>query len=457
MPVTNPSGLYTFGAVKINNQPTINLYAQLMAKQQAKQDALDQYYSKALTDVTPTGMRNKDVTEGWAKKVNDWQEFGMNPENRKYLVNPRQDNYKTLTRFNQMHQDLLNDAQKSKEKFAGEKQWYELNKSARFNPTEEDMKLHDRYSRSIYDPSRLDEMGGEPDLANLSYNAPDLTGQQLIQVDKSIESGYKRGKHAIGEGVSNKLTGKIDTQYQDAFTPSEIKNMADKKADLVNSNKSLQKFYSNMLNSGDEEHLDLLNNAYQSVYGKTIKGKDGTFNVPDQMDTPEKVAKAETILLKSQPTNVRTESVPDLALSQQRKINIEYLKNRLITGRMQLHGTGNVNYNAGDFVMPDGSFDLSKPLQGIKIGLTPKGSALGSDNTKYNPVAKTITYHDPIDDSEKTSPISNFRTNIQTINTIQDLKTFDKVISDIDEAIKKPTIKVAPKAVKHTKGGAPVF
>lgn len=67
MALINPSALYTEGAVKLDTTPSLNFYAQLLAKKQAKKDALDQYYQKLMdtTQGRENQMRPIDIEEGW--------------------------------------------------------------------------------------------------------------------------------------------------------------------------------------------------------------------------------------------------------------------------------------------------------------------------------------------------------------------------------------------------------
>ena len=60
MSVHNPSGLYTAGAERFNSQPTVSLYANLLARKQAKIDALDQYDMKRINSINDAGLRDKD-------------------------------------------------------------------------------------------------------------------------------------------------------------------------------------------------------------------------------------------------------------------------------------------------------------------------------------------------------------------------------------------------------------
>lgn len=275
MAVHNP--LYTEGAVLLDTKPTVNFYAQLLQRQQAKKDALDQYYQKALTDVTPAGMRNKDVIGGWSQKLADWQEFAMNPENRKKLLNPRLDNYKTQTEFNQRHQDLINDAQRSKQEAEEEKLVNQHRLSGKWNPTEEDIHLLDRKAKSIYDASRLDDTGNEPDLTGLSFNMPEFTPLQETQLYKSATQNLKKSKilDTTKQRFDN-TAAMIYTPYSMKLSNDQIKSAGDIAA--ANLTKPALVHYENIMHN--PELYSAANTAYKQIYGSN-----------DFIDSPEKMAK----------------------------------------------------------------------------------------------------------------------------------------------------------------------
>jgi hypothetical protein len=397
MATNDLSRAFSGGAVVAPQGRQLNVYANLLAKQDAKRDALEQYYQKALTETTPTGMRSKDIIGGWNQKLKDWQNFGI--ENKKYLLNPQLDDYKTLTEFNNRHSDLMADIEKSKRAAQDEKDIYALNKTGKWTPTGEldqntgkftpgsDLDIKERLSKSIYDPTRLDEKGNEPSVSDFSINAPDLTPQQLLQANKNVEFDFKRGKQKVGEETRNPITGKVEQQYHDVFQPEQIMKMADNYGAMVNGNKSLTKHYNNMLHSGDLEHLDKLNQAYHSIYPN------------GQMDTPAELAKAETILLKSTPSNTRVEAVPDTELAQRRKqsnialsaaLNYNNYVNKEDFATRASNAAIDVNkVNASDefnkSVGADGAVKISPKMLGItdpaKVG-----------NLKLDKDGKTITY-----------------------------------------------------------------
>jgi hypothetical protein len=110
-----------------------------------------------------------------------------------------------------------------------------------------------------------------------------------------------------------------------------------------------------------------------------------------------------------------------------------------------LQGKSGGNYNVSELQLPDGSTDLTKPLQGINVNNIVTGKAFKSDNIKYDPTTKQITYNDVVDNKEYTIPAQKFRQIISTINTVQDLKIYDNLIQGIDKAYTKPKTSSTPK------------
>lgn len=64
--VHNPPGLYSAGNLVVSQQPEINQYANLMARQQAKWDAMDNYERSRINSVNDAGLRDQD-----RKKLDD--------------------------------------------------------------------------------------------------------------------------------------------------------------------------------------------------------------------------------------------------------------------------------------------------------------------------------------------------------------------------------------------------
>jgi hypothetical protein len=111
MPTGLPSDLYSGGAVKFDTQPYINFYAQTKARQQAKDEALDQYYQNQFKNVNPAGARTQDLPQ-FTEKVNEWQKFYY--QNKDNIRNPRKDGGKAASEFQSRLIDAQNYIQQSK-------------------------------------------------------------------------------------------------------------------------------------------------------------------------------------------------------------------------------------------------------------------------------------------------------------------------------------------------------
>ncbi len=74
MSIRTDDRMFSGGAVTWNTQPNVNVYAQILAKKQAKMDALDEYDKQRINHINPTGVRDND-REGLDKRVAQIQEF----------------------------------------------------------------------------------------------------------------------------------------------------------------------------------------------------------------------------------------------------------------------------------------------------------------------------------------------------------------------------------------------
>lgn len=344
--VHNPSNLYSGNAVVLDSRPSTNLAIQLLAKNQAKRDALNQYYSK-LSDTTAgeeDKMRPIDIEEGWGKKLQDYQSFFMNPENKPKILKPSIDGYKTVNQLDAMHNDLIADARRSKDRLAQEKLVNTHRLSGRWNPTDSDMEETHSLSKSIYDPSRLvndsDPITGlpvtrEPSVNNLSVNVPAFDAQKESQFSKSAVGGVKTGKVYDEKNARvDKTTGEIYLPFKESYTPEAVKSIADNAANVAGVKNTPANVYYDHLKDDHNFAVSALP-AYQSVYGKT--NPDGSENM---IDTPQKAAAADYIIKSAQSGKEGEEKVTDWKtkqrLSQEFGMKKMYANDALIKNRMQL-------------------------------------------------------------------------------------------------------------------------
>ena len=276
----NPN-VFSGGAVVVNTTPFAQFYMQQQAKRQAKTDALNKYYDDQMKALTPTGMRAKDIENGWSQKFSEWQKMGI--EKKKALLNPASDNYQTINEFNRLANELKSDIEKSKEMAEAEKQLREAKMNGKWNPTDDDLEIANDISKPIYAPDRKGLS-----LAELSVNTPPLNVNEFLS---TVASGKKREKKVVGDPVFDAKRGVRVLTMEEAYSPDQLKAMADSVPHLVQNNRSARVFFQHALESND---LPNLQKAYNALY-------------PGLVDTPEKAAQAFTIMQNQTPTGRSTE------------------------------------------------------------------------------------------------------------------------------------------------------
>jgi hypothetical protein len=276
---------YSGGAVVFPHQgvsPYTRYAMQMQMHQSAKSQALNQYYDKLQNSINPAGVRDVDL-EGWNKKADDWQRFGI--ENREMLVNPRADGGKAMARFQSMHRDLLGDIQKSKQ--AAQKELalgkiYADPKKAQM-ATHNDLDLAHKLSSPIYDKDHYKEDGVTPhDLSEFSFNAPAYDTNKHLKVASEITRGMRQsaGKVSGIDPISG--LGVIPVKH----SIDNLRTMAERMGGIYDSDRSVQGYYDNQ--TPTPERIDELNKAYRTIYPKDDIGTD-----------PRKHAMAEAILNNS--------------------------------------------------------------------------------------------------------------------------------------------------------------
>lgn len=290
LPIANVSA----GAIVFHPPTASNNYArQMQAHQLAKDQALGQYYSKLENSINPAGVRQQDM-EGWQKKLQDWQAFGV--QNRSALINPNMDRGAAQRQFMAMHQDLLGDIQKSIAAAATERavQPLFLDPHKRALTTNKDLEYGHRLSASIYDPQHYKDDGVTPiSPEDFSFNAPayDVNKQRATNIE--LTRGLKQEK-TYGKGVVNQQELKDYVPYTLKHSAANLKVIGDRMGALYGQgdqgDKSIQQYYDNF--PVDQGTHDQLNQLYKSVYGKD----------EDIGTDPRKLAMAHAIQLNSQAT-----------------------------------------------------------------------------------------------------------------------------------------------------------
>lgn len=104
--------LYTGGNAQFNPAPHVQLYISLKQREQAKNEAFDEYLRNLNKNINPAGLRNQERAV-FEDKLAKWQQYGM--QNREALRNPRKDQGGASLNFQSQYQDLLNTVAESKQ------------------------------------------------------------------------------------------------------------------------------------------------------------------------------------------------------------------------------------------------------------------------------------------------------------------------------------------------------
>jgi hypothetical protein len=111
MALQNDPRMYSGGSERVDTRPHVQLYAQLKQREQARNDAFDEYVRNLNKNINSAGLRNQERPV-FEDKLKQWQEFGM--QNRDALRNPRKDGGRASMEFQNRYQDLNNLVAESK-------------------------------------------------------------------------------------------------------------------------------------------------------------------------------------------------------------------------------------------------------------------------------------------------------------------------------------------------------
>ncbi len=366
-------GLYTGGAVTLPYHPQPNYARQLMMHQQAKNQALGQYYSKLENSINPAGVRDQDM-DGWQAKLQQWQQFGI--ENRSALINPNADGGKAIRRFGAMHQDLLGDIQKSKAAAANERsiQPLMLDPKRRALTTNQDLLNAHKMGTSIYDPQHYKADGVTPiSPADFSFNAPPYDEKRQQATLMEVTKGLKLEK-TYGKGKVNTTELKDYVPFTLKHSAQNLKTIGDRMGSVYDGDPSVQSSYDNK--QLDQPTHDKLNAAYKSVYGQD----------QDIGTDPRKIAQADMINQNSQATTgteIKGWSRPPVGKAVTKAQQDQQNMLNWVNGMTGAVKSGDINelHRMGDFLH---SGNGKSTYQGVEQGGLSTGNPKGLPNQLEN-------------------------------------------------------------------------
>lgn len=324
MAIQNPNNLYTFGAVELNSQPTVNMYAQLMARkqaqEQAKQEAFDEYLRGLNTKLTPTGVRTQDM-EAFNHMKDKWVRYGL--ENKEKLI---KGDVQSQLEFNRLYQEALNIPTWSKEAEEGKKPMAEIltdpNKRSRLSSNainaiashDEPLWVKDEKTGEYVWNEKRKPIDYKSNLFDPQFDFTKAFGEW----SKGMVMDEKRGNMISKDPV----TGTVLFETTKEFTTEQLKQNAENAARSVRDNPEYNNYYQFRWEKLNEDELKKATESFQSVYGKEITLPSGK-KIPNLVDSPEKLAAAEAIAQGKSMSQKGTKEILDRQLANQRaQVNI---------------------------------------------------------------------------------------------------------------------------------------
>jgi hypothetical protein len=265
-----PSGLYSEGAVVFDTQPFANLYNQFIARKQAKDEALDNYFRDFGKNITPAGMRNQDIPV-LTSKNNEWRQFYQ--QNKNAIMNPRLDGGKAYSEYMSRYQDQLQTIQQSKNAADITKEIGRV----RADPKKAELISEDTFNlMALHDKPLNDPEHKTFDLNSLTFKPPAFDAKMREGVYKALTSGMTPSKIAgTPQSIGN---FQLKIPYTQEFSEQDLQAIGNRAKAFADSDRSIKNYAEKELLPSvinDPIKFEELNKVYKQVYGKdAVSGQD---------------------------------------------------------------------------------------------------------------------------------------------------------------------------------------
>lgn len=239
MAINLPQGLYTAGAVPFDTSGYSDFLSQLAFKQQARQDALNEYYQNTNKDINPNGLRSQD-TQGFLDKYSDFTNYYN--QNRAAIQNPRLDGGQAQAEYNSRHQDMLAYANMSKNSQTKHEQVAKLKENpntAYMVNTPDMIPAIQAMEYPIGDPRHKDI-----DIDQMQMNSQPMSIDELNKMRAGFRAGMVR-KYNVGDAVPN---GKGYLVQNKGYDPKEQQGYLLRAQDAYNTNPKVRYMAQQMIN-----------------------------------------------------------------------------------------------------------------------------------------------------------------------------------------------------------------
>jgi hypothetical protein len=342
MAIQNDSRVFTGGNVVLDSSPSVAMYNQLMMRRQAREEALNQYFTNLEKNINTAGVRMQDL-QSEAGGINDdvarWRQNWLQNKDDIKRGGMAQQQHMAL------YQEVLRKIAQSKNRAKTELEIGKAKFEGKYDPDDDDLNVLDKIGRSIYDPNGYKPDGvSEYGWQDLSPNIPAFDANRQNQFWAAATKNVLPGKNYSFENLrTDAKTGKAIVPFTEAFGKDQVKRIADEAYDLVAGDKSAKKYYQKILDNPTSDDWERLNKAYQSVYGS------------DQfVMTPQQAAQADMILRASVPQKQSEEVMTDQNAAYNMWLRKQRAQDSFIRGRQRSGGGSGIDGNQFDVI------DLSK-------------------------------------------------------------------------------------------------
>jgi hypothetical protein len=263
---------YAGGAVVFNEQPWLSYYERQMARQQAKSDAMDNYFRDLNKNITSAGMRSQDVP-GLLQKNNDWQQFYA--QNKAAITNPKLDGGRAYTQYQAMYQDQLGHINESKEALKTMDEIGKLRLNPQTSYVADDPNFFDqvhKHDLPIGDPNRQ-----SINLAEITLPPKPIGVKEKADFDKYVIGNAKpdevRGRPIQLGGFQTQIP--ITSQYGE----SSLRSFGSRAADAYDTDKSWRNYANQIYKETitDPVKHTQLDDIHKRYYGTPIDNPRDAF------------------------------------------------------------------------------------------------------------------------------------------------------------------------------------
>lgn len=322
--------IYTLGQVQVSSQPLAQLQGQLLAKKQAREEALDKYFENKTKELSRKGIADNDydnynkklngIKDYWYKNKDSISKGGLAQRDFESMVDDLKDfTYQSINKKNEIAKVAELVAAKKIE-------------------DDKDVNVLSRIELPIGHPDRLKPNGTPYGLSDFKAYIPmpevselksfwDFTKEGMKPKDVEYEKDAK-GKIIYTPVGPDSFDTKV--KFKEKFSNDQINAMADKAAQLAAYSDRFQKYFNLYLNNPTSPEFAEL----KQIHMEQFPG--------NEMDTPQEVARALSVLNNRKFVNTGEKVIPG------KKKEAEY-KSALTVSR-QKAGGGEVDLSEYDLL-----------------------------------------------------------------------------------------------------------